>query len=57
MNIAEMLVAWRKYNRLTETEAARRIGMGRDALRKLERGQPVSGTNLSALICWLFSWS
>ncbi len=55
MNIAEMLIAWRKFNGFTTTEAAKRLGIDRLALRRLEHGQPICHANLAAVLCWLLS--
>ncbi len=55
MNLAEMVHGWRKYMRLTTTDAARMLGIDRSALMRLERGEPISQANFAAVLCWLLS--
>lgn len=54
-NLSRALHAWRKMRGLTVGDAAALIGISRDALYSLEKGESVHGDSFAALIRWMFS--
>lgn len=53
MNIARVIKGWRLYYGYSTRQAARTIGIDRQALMKLEAGRSVSHGNLAIVIRWL----
>ena len=53
MNIAWLLISWRKQEDLSVAEAAKRIGIPANSLRCLEHGHGIRGAYWIILERWL----
>ena len=55
MNLAQVLDAWRRADGVTVREAAQRIGIDRSTFNRIERGYPMDGHTLAAILRWLLA--
>jgi transcriptional regulator with XRE-family HTH domain len=55
MKIAEVLRSWRHHQEMTLREAAERVGVPASTYQRIERGHPMQGETLAAVLRWLLS--
>ena len=53
MNIAHIIRAWRCHKELTLDEAAKLIGIDRNALHRLERGKAINQADANCSGAWV----
>jgi len=51
--IPELLEAWRHHHHMSVREAADRIGIAGSTYARVEKGHPMSGVTMAAILRWM----